>query len=234
MVRVMMTPLALKLVGAKLLPVEIETKDLHKILYGKHAGDMDFSIMRQLPRALADPVMIFNSYNGRNREHRKVVVVSLKDNNGATIIVPMELEVIKLSGGYKINRVTSAYGKTDWTTGEASNQCFIKQLEAGMLEYVNRKKANDWISSEKPYWPMPKEKINSLFSAFNVTNETDLVKLKNRYPNFYQMAGERANAVMISRLQKAESMEREAASSEEIWMEPGWMRGPDHKSQVEI
>ncbi|WP_297013305.1 LPD23 domain-containing protein [uncultured Dialister sp.] len=48
------------------------------------------------------------------------------------------------------------------------------------------------------------------------------------------MAGERANAVMISRLQKAESMEREAASSEEIWMEPGWMRGPDHKSQVEI
>lgn len=81
---------------------------------------------------------------------------------------------------------------------------------------------------------MPKEKINSLFSAFNVTNETDLVKLKNRYPNFYQMARERANAVMISRLQKAVSMEREAASSEEIWMETGWMRGPDHKSQVEI
>ena len=108
--------------------------------------------------------MIFSSYNERNREHRKVVVVSLKDNNGATIIVPMELEVIKLSGGYKINRVTSAYGKTDWTTGEAPNQWFIKQLEAGRLEYVkyvNRKKANDWISSEKPYWPMPKEKINS-------------------------------------------------------------------------
>ena len=125
---------------------------------------MDFSIMRQLPRTLADPVMIFSSYNERNREHRKVVVVSLKDNNGATIIVPMELEVIKLSGGYKINRVTSAYGKTDWTTGEAPNQWFIKQLEAGRLEYVeyvNRKKANDWISSEKPYWPMPKEKINS-------------------------------------------------------------------------
>lgn len=34
---------------------------------------------------------------------------------------------------------------------------------------------------------------------------------------------------MISRLQKAESMEREVASSEEIWMEAGWMRGPDHK-----
>lgn len=59
MVRVMTTPLVLKLVGAKLLPVEITTRNLSKILYGKHAGDMDLSIMKQLPRALADPGMIF-------------------------------------------------------------------------------------------------------------------------------------------------------------------------------
>lgn len=44
MVRVMMTLLVLKLVGAKLLPVEIATRDLSKILYGKHARDMDSSI----------------------------------------------------------------------------------------------------------------------------------------------------------------------------------------------
>ena len=51
---------------------------------------------------------------------------------------------------------------------------------------------------------------------------------------FHQMAGERANTAMISRLQKAESMEREAASSEEIWKKTGWMRGPDHKWRFEI
>lgn len=51
---------------------------------------------------------------------------------------------------------------------------------------------------------------------------------------FHQMAGERANTAMISRLQKAESMEGEAASSEEIWKETGWMRGPDHKWRFEI
>ena len=95
-------------------------------------------------------------------------------------------------------------------------------LEAGRLEYISRKKATDWISSEKPEWPIPKEKINSLFSGSNLTNETDLVKLKNQYPTFYQMAGERANTAMISRLQKAEYMEREAASSKEIWKEAGW------------
>ena len=39
---------------------------------------------------------------------------------------------------------------------------------------------------------------------------------------FHQMAGERASTAMISRLQKAESMEREAASSKEIWKETGW------------
>lgn len=36
------------------------------------------------------------------------------------------------------------------------------------------------------------------------------------------MAGERAKTAMISRLQKAEYMEREAASSKEIWKETGW------------
>lgn len=51
---------------------------------------------------------------------------------------------------------------------------------------------------------------------------------------FHQMAGERANTAMISRLQKAEYMEGEAASSEEIWKETGWMRGPDHKWRFEI
>ena len=51
---------------------------------------------------------------------------------------------------------------------------------------------------------------------------------------FHQMAGERASTAMISRLQKAESMEREAASSKEIWEETGWMRGPDHKWRFEI
>lgn len=52
--------------------------------------------------------------------------------------------------------------------------------------------------------------------------------------HYNQMAGERANTAMISRLQKAESMEREAASSEEICKETGWMRGPDHKWRFEI
>ena len=57
---------------------------------------------------------------------------------------------------------------------------------------------------------------------------------RNANGSYNQMAGERANTAMISRLQKAEYMEREAASSKEIWKETGWMRGPDHKWRFEI
>ena len=43
--------------------------------------------------------MIFSTYSGKNGEVRKVIVLELKDKNGATIVVPMELE--RMSDGYK-------------------------------------------------------------------------------------------------------------------------------------
>ena len=67
MVRVMTTPFVLELTGAEVLPVEIAKTDLEKILNGKHAGDMTPEIMKQLPRALTNPIMIFKSYTGLNR-----------------------------------------------------------------------------------------------------------------------------------------------------------------------
>jgi hypothetical protein len=68
----------------------------------------------------------------------------------------------------------------------------------------------------------------SSVSIQSIQDSLGIVK-KNHYN---QMAGERANTV--SHLKKAESMEGEAASSEEIWKETGWMRGPDHKWRFEI
>ena len=57
--------------------------------------------MKQIPRALTDPMMIFSTYSGKNGEVRKVIVLELKDKNRATIVVPMELE--RMSDGYKVN-----------------------------------------------------------------------------------------------------------------------------------
>lgn len=187
-IQVMRTPLVMRLVGAEVLPVEISVSDLKKVLVDKHT-DITPDIMKQIPRALTDPMMIFSTYSGKNGEVRKVIVLELKDKNGATIVVPMELE--RMSDGYKVNRMTSTYGKTDRKTGEPSNEWFKKQLEAGNLEYVNRKKATDWISTEQPDWLIPKEKVDNLLSAPNVANEEDLVKLKSENPTYYQTAADK-------------------------------------------
>jgi hypothetical protein len=190
MIRVMTTPLVLKLTGAEVLPVEIAKTDLEKILNGKHAGDMTPEIMKQLPRALTNPIMIFKSYTGPNGEERRVVVVDLKDNNGATIVVPFELKVTTRKN-YEINRIASAYGKTKKKSKIPSYEWFIGQLDEGNLLYANRKKAINEILQRSPNWPMPEEKVDNLLSAPNVANEEDLVKLKSENPTYYQTAADK-------------------------------------------
>lgn len=187
-IQVMRTPLVMSLVGAKVLPVEISASDLKKVLVDKHT-DITPDIMKQIPRALTDPMMIFSTYSGKNGEARKVIVLELKDKNGATIVIPMELE--RKKGNYEVNQITSAYGKTDKKTRRTSFVWFQKQLQEGKLEYANRKKAIDWISSEQPQWLIPKEKIDNLLSAPNVANEEDLVKLKSENPTYYQTAADK-------------------------------------------
>ena len=187
-IQVMRTPLVMRLVGAKVLPVEISASDLKKVLVDKHT-DITPDIMKQIPRALTDPMMIFSTYSGKNGEVRKVIVLELKDKNGATIVVPMELE--RKKGNYEVNQITSAYGKTDKKTRRTSFVWFQKQLQEGKLEYANRKKAIDWISSEQPQWLIPKEKVDNLLSAPNVANEEDLVKLKSENPTYYQTAADK-------------------------------------------
>lgn len=187
-IQVMRTPLVMRLVGAKVLPVEISASDLKKVLVDKHT-DITPDIMKQIPRALTDPMMIFSTYSGKNGEVRKVIVLELKDKNGATIVIPMELE--RKKGNYEVNQITSAYGKTDKKTRRTSFVWFQKQLQEGKLEYANRKKATDWISSEQPQWLIPEEKVDNLLSAPNVANEEDLVKLKSENPTYYQTAADK-------------------------------------------
>ena len=191
MVRVMTTPLVLKLTGAEVLPVEIAKTDLEKILNGKHAGDMTPEIMKQLPRALTNPIMIFKSYTGPNGEERRVVVVDLKDNNGATIVVPFELKATNAERRYIVNRIASVYGKTGKRTRAPSYEWFGRQLENGNLLYANRKKAINEILQRSPNWPIPEEKVDNLLSAPNVANEEDLVKLKSENPTYYQTAADK-------------------------------------------
>lgn len=229
-IEVMRTPLVMKLVGAKILPVTLSARKLAKIL-DNHRESVNDRMLSQLPKALSDPMMVIRSYDGANGEARKVFVLDLKDDNGATMVVPVQLDTNY--GEYKVNRIISYYAKNERASGKPAYGFFKTNIELGNVEYVNKKKTTQWYASEEVNSSIPEELMSSLLNQ-NIPNENDLVKLKKKHPDLYQLAGERASTAMISRLQKAESMEREAASSKEIWKETGWMRGPDHKWRFEI
>nr|DAM27461.1 MAG TPA: crystallin beta/gamma motif-containing protein [Caudoviricetes sp.] len=188
-VKVMTTPLVMKLVGAEILPVYIHQNILAKILkHGKkvdgihgHADEMDADTLKQLPKALTDPMAIVEN------KGRTVVITSLKDKNRDTIIVPFVLEKkIKEEKYYAANLIGSAYGKK-------SNQWILDKI-LGNLLYINKKRTDDWRITSGLQLPIEAAESSSPFDKFTVPNESDLVKLKNENPEYYQKKEEYAGA----------------------------------------
>lgn len=217
-IRVMQTPLALEVAGAKILPVDMSVENLDKVLNGKHKSDMSADIVKQIPRALTDPLMIFDTYDGKNGAKRKIVALDLKSKNGATIVVPFELEVDNKSNKYVMNEIISAYGKTDNKTGEPRYEWFAKQIENGKLRYINKEKTAKLIENEKPEWLMPfstdsgfvktdkllqspssdsASKGNNLGSLLNnsIPDENALRKRREEMQGYYQTEGKIKGAI---------------------------------------
>lgn len=217
-IRVMQTPLALEVAGAKILPVDMSVENLDKVLNGKHKSDMSADIVKQIPRALTDPLMIFDTYDGKNGAKRKIVALDLKSKNGATIVVPFELEVDNKSNKYVMNEIISAYGKTDNKTGEPRYEWFAKQIENGKLRYINKEKTAKLIGNEKPEWLMPfstdsgfvktdkllqspssdsASKGNNLDSLLNnsIPDENALRKRREEMQGYYQAEGKTKGAI---------------------------------------
>ena len=218
-IRVMQTPLALEAAGAKILPVDMSVENLDKVLNGKHKSDMSADIVKQIPRALTDPLMIFDTYDGKNGAKRKIVALDLKSKNGATIVVPFELEVDNKSNKYVMNEIISAYGKTDNKTGEPRYEWFAKQIENGKLRYINKEKTAKLIENEKPEWLMPfstdsgfvktdkllqspssdsASRITDLDSLLNnnsIPDENALRKRREEMQGYYQAEGKTKGAI---------------------------------------
>ncbi len=217
-IRVMQTPLALEVAGAKILPVDMSVENLDKVLNGKHKSDMSADIVKQIPRALTDPLMIFDTYDGKNGAKRKIVALDLKSKNGATLVVPFELEVDNKSNKYVMNEIISAYGKTDNKTGEPRYEWFAKQIENGKLRYINKEKTAKLIENEKPEWLMPfstdsgfvktdnllqspssdsASRITDLDSLLNnsIPDENALRKRREEMQGYYQAEGKTKGAI---------------------------------------
>jgi len=178
---VMTTPLVFKLAGAELLPIKMTKGDFVHILEGVHAGDMDSNILKQIPRALTDPVMIFDS---SARGGRLVAVLDLKDNDGTNIVVPLALKQTIRDGKkiYTVNRIVTAYGKegTGW---------YEKWVRNGDLKYYNKEKTAAFTKQARLQLPPRILGKDSLFID-RIATDADFVKLSNQkgYEAYYQPA----------------------------------------------
>ncbi|MFA6849577.1 MAG: DEAD/DEAH box helicase family protein [Selenomonadaceae bacterium] len=80
-------PLALELVGAKNMKLQVYGSFFEHAIRSKHPG-MDSAVLKKLPASMADPVMILKTPDPK----KFIFALTIKDNNGATVIVPVELE----------------------------------------------------------------------------------------------------------------------------------------------
>lgn len=187
-VHVMDTPLVMEMVGIKHLPIQIDISKLNRIK--KDHPEITDNVLKQIPRALTDPIMITGSETVGGR---LVSVLALKAENGINVVVPFELEITKK--GMKANIIVSAYTKEN-KEGKMNYAWFRKNIEHGRLMYVDRSHVREVLGIDKKstidllkragvQFPLRNKKNNGI-SALRIPNESDLVKLKKQNQEYYQ------------------------------------------------
>ena len=133
-VKLMDTPIVLQMLGFSAHDIEITPSVLAKVLKGKHADSIDTEVLKDLPRAIANPVAIFRNYDKRTKKYtdnQVIVVVDIMDKQGAIIQIPLIFDVEKQK--IKVNRIKSIFGREtiDW---------YVANLRKNALLYYDKKR----------------------------------------------------------------------------------------------
>lgn len=173
---VMDTPLVVSMLGAEQLPIRTRLKVLKKVLDEKH--DLPPDVAKQLPSAIADPVMVLAS---ATQPGSFVLVLDLVDQHSATVNVAIHLE--KTAGGFVTNDLSTAFGRkhADGTTPD--DMWFIDQMTAGRALYVNEEKSQQWALRRRLQLPMAHALAGLSESIYR---GPDLVNLRSQAPSLYQ------------------------------------------------
>ena len=174
------TPIVLQAAGAGPLPMTISRKRLNAVLLENPS--LPKEALAQLPEAMADPVMVFDSATVPGG----LVVITEMEHNNDTVAVAVQLNRVR--GRYELARIeTVPPGNPDSRIQHRTGQ--------GSLRYVNREKSRLWPVTEGLQLPRASGDANG-FSDINILSEKDVVNriirsaAKDNSKGFDQMVAE--------------------------------------------
>lgn len=193
----------LRSAGIPNLPIELSAERLEKkasIAYSS-LHPFNLSDITDLPQSLANPIAVFNS---RTKQGAKVILTELKDKRGNNFVVALQVRKSEHSRkmDVEVNDVRSLYPK-DRVGG------IIGWINQGLLTWVDKKKATEFLSTQEPNYLGGGNQFNSLSDATKVIKEfenpnieenafDDDILFRGRYVEFQSGYTKRADGTPIS------------------------------------
>lgn len=190
-VKLMDSPMVLQLINA-VGEIEINPSVIKKVLNGKHVGQMDAEVLKQLPKKIANPIAIFKNYNPVTKQvipNEYVVVLDAYANNKQGVNASGEniQVVIKNTTVFNGRKKTWQANKIKTITPRRNAHWYINQLNSGNLVYWNTKKINRLVTSNRQQIAQ----LGTKQFIFNnsIPNDKDLYKLRKQHNyQYYQSA----------------------------------------------
>lgn len=190
-VKLMDSPMVLQLINA-VGEIEINPSVIKKVLNGKHVGQMDAEVLKQLPKKIANPIAIFKNYNPVTKQvipNEYVVVLDAYANNKQGVNASGEniQVVIKNTTMSNGRKKTWQANKIKTITPRRNANWYINQLNNGNLVYWNTKKINRLVTSNRQQIAQ----LGTKQFIFNnsIPNDKDLYKLRKQHNyQYYQSA----------------------------------------------
>ena len=190
-VKLMDSPMVLQLINA-VGEIDINPSVIKKALNGKHVGQMDAEVLKQLPKKIANPIAIFKNYDPVTKQvipNEYVVVLDAYANNKQGVNASGEniQVVIKNTTVFNGRKKTWQANKIKTITPRRNANWYINQLNNGNLVYWNTKKINRLVTSNRQQIAQ----LGTKQFIFNnsIPNEKDLDKLRKKHNyQYYQSA----------------------------------------------
>ena len=163
------TPDVLQRLGAKPLPMEITRHNLTKVLT-KH--DIPLDTLRDLPKHLANPIMVFKSATMSNA----YVMLTEMERNGENLVAAIHFDVDR--GRTRVNDIASIHDRsTRRDTGKTvPGWVWAKnQIAAGNLRYYDKTRSSRWFR-ERAGLQLSSVVNRESYRGIKILTEEDVVK----------------------------------------------------------